>query len=149
MRYANKFLLSALFCILCCCKREDNSRYKAETVNFNDYLKSHFNKTITNDSTCYFLVSESGCSGCIYNVIDAFAGKRRVIFIMSIASYEKYSYKASPTEQILIDSTGKINRLPYHNGNIGLIETSKERIDTIIYFEPTTLEDQLKSVIKR
>lgn len=65
---------------------------------------------------------------------------------MSAVSHEKYSNQILPEGQLLIDSTDKINRLPYHNGNVGLIKTSSEKIDTIIYFEPTTLEKQLKEI---
>lgn len=123
------------------------SKYEKETQFFSDYIKQHFNKSIGTQKTYYYLVSETGCSGCISDVLNsAFADHRNNIMIMSKNTVRRFFSEKLTDDSIWLDNTDQINRLPYHKGNIALVVTDNSRIDTIISFESSILGDQLRCV---
>ena len=143
MKLQTKLILIALT-MLCSCK--ESNRYKADTEGFNAYLKNNFKSNIGVDSAYYFLISETGCTGCIFNVMQTFDSNKKTIFIMSQAAQSMHCNQPALHAKVLIDSSDKINRLPFHKGNIALLMTSNNKIDTIICFETSTLDKQVKSI---
>ncbi len=123
-------------------------RYTNETVEFGKYLKNKFNKRIPNDTSYYFLISETGCHGCIMGVIDLFKGNSKTIFIVSPTTKNIYFGRNFSSPHLFVDSTEEINRIRFHKGNIAVVATSANRIDTIIAFEPSTLSNQTRCLRK-
>ncbi len=123
-----------------------NLRYKNETVHFGQYLSKKFGENLKADSAYYFLISETGCPSCVKSVISAYKKNRKTMFIMSPTSRIKFLREIHDDNNVYIDSSGEIDRLAYHSGNIGIIATSSKNIDTIVTLEPSTLIAQVSSV---
>ena len=87
----------------------------------------------------YFVFSENGCPGCMKRT-NAFYQKnhKHNVYIMSKLFHEKYNNFFH--ENVLIDSSGKINRLKYHGGNIGIIQVAQQQVYNIIYVEASTID---------
>lgn len=114
---------------------------------FSNYLNNTFKKTLANDSTWYVLVNESGCAGCVSRTIQHYYNNPKAIFIFSVSSRNRFfehieeeSFRAKQW----IDSSGKVNRLKYNNGNIGIISVHDGHIDTVYALDATNTDAVLQ-----
>lgn len=121
------------------CENSKSGEYEKETKIFGNYLSNTFHQALATDSTNYFLFSDSGCPGCM---------KRSSRYYQK--NWPRNKYIMSPTlhennfslfeENIMIDSTGTINRLKYNGGNIGIIQVANKQVYRIIYVEASTID---------
>jgi len=121
------------------CNTAKDNAYQKETKIFSNYLEEKFHEALAKDSVNYFVFSENGCPGCMKRA-NAFYQKnhKHNVYIMSKQFHEKYFNFFH--ENILIDSSGKINRLKYHGGNIGIIQVAHQQVYNIIYVEASTID---------
>ena len=139
-----------LTCTFSCKNVVKKSKYTNDEAIFNEYLSSIFHLKINSDSTNYILISDDGCHGCIERAIITLSNYPKSTFILSKAGIQKYGAIKENTSpaHILIDSSLKINRLKYHNSNIGIIQTAKGEIYNIVNMDAVNLYDIIKSMSK-
>ena len=124
--------------LLSCCKNstviDDASKYIRDDKIFSGYLSRQFHAKIAEDSTNYILVSENGCPGCITKPINALQNSKKSKIILTETLYQKLQneYKCKVTSHYVIDSSGEINDLKYHHGNVCIIQAYKSKIYNII-----------------
>ncbi len=153
MTYLNHiFLIIAVSMLVSSCKHQENSdRYSKETTQFNSYLQQYFETKIPSDTSYYVLVSSKGCSGCIkmfVKLLTSPATKSKVHFIVSSNLLIKENLDPGLLSKVvMIDTANKVDRLPYHKGNIAVMETANEKIFNYYNVEPYQT-DSVLSVLK-
>lgn len=138
-------LILTLFVLQFSCK---NATEDAETRHFSKYLET-LHTSIPADSTNYVVISEFGCHGCISGIIDKLHDMDNAIFIVSRVAY--YNYIEEQKLQVgryLIDSTGEINRLKYHGGNAGIVQTANHTVYKIVPLQTNSLDSMLDAILK-
>lgn len=136
-------LLLSLLVVAAACKTKNN-QYSNDTKTLNNYLQDVFSSSIPKDSSNFILISEYGCSGCISEALKELGSSKRSTFILSANSYSKY-FKNNQTskEKYMVDSSGRINRLNFHQNNIGIIQTANGEIFNIVFVRPSNLDSVL------
>ena len=159
MIYRNIFaVLLVLIGIYLCssCNPEKNSgKYVSETKQFNFYLKEQFSTSLPSDTNTYVLLSSSGCSGCVKSFLKALTQPRssqapKVHFIVPNKLLIKNDLDAAIlNSSVMIDEESRIDRLPYHRGNIAIIESTKGEIYNWYKIEPYQTDSILRMLIKQ
>jgi hypothetical protein len=159
MIYHNTFtvLLALIGICLCssCNPEEKSGKYASETKQFNSYLKERFSTSLPSDTNTYVLLSSSGCSGCVKSFLKALTQPRssqapKVHFIVPNKLLIKNDLDAAILNNaVMIDVENKIDRLPYHRGNIAIIESTKGRIYNWYKIEPYQTDSILTMLIKK
>ena len=135
--------------LLAACNTHKNNKYSNETSYFSKFLKTAFNQEINNDSTNYVLISDNGCHGCIARTIHIMSEYRRSTFIVSKDMYNEHRKDFNNIKaHLLVDSTMAINRLRYHNGNIGIVQAEEGDIFNILYIDIANLDEQINTIRK-
>lgn len=130
-----------------CHQKSVNRSLNTDSAGFKTYLQEKFNRPLSKDSTFYVLINKYGCNPCVREVVNHFGSNKKSIFVISNETRRRYFADAAIDEnRILVDTTGNIDRLPYHDGNIGIIATANSEIDTIIKLAPQTLDMQICSL---
>lgn len=127
----------------------NNKPKNQDTELFAGYLETSLHSSIPSDSSNYILISEFGCHGCIEGTINKLRDKANVTFILSKAAYHNYMENMQlPANRYRIDSTGEINRLKYHGGNVGIVQTANHAVYNIIPLQTATLDSMINAVLK-
>ncbi len=132
MRYNLLIFLAILFS---CCRDENTTiKFAKDNLIFAGYFNRNFHTAIPFDSTNFILISESGCPGCMIGLINKLQKNKKSKIIVSDVLYQKLinGYNFKITSNYLIDSSGEINQLKYHRGNIGIIQTCDKNIYDIL-----------------
>jgi hypothetical protein len=159
MIYRNTFIvLLALIGIQLCssCNPEKKSnKYVSETKQFNAYLKEQFSTSLPSDTNTYVLLSSSGCSGCVKSFLKVLtqpgsSQAPKVHFIVPNKLLIKNNLDAALLNNVvMIDEKNRIDRLPYHHGNIAIIESAKGEIYNWYKIEPYQTDSILRMLIKQ
>jgi hypothetical protein len=156
MKYLNSaLLLLSTFLLFSCSSdiKKDSVQYPAETQRFNTYLQKNFSASIPPDSTCYVLISSTGCGGCIKSFLDALtikSGSSNVHYILSGKLLARESKDpAEFSSQVMIDEENQVDRLPYHKGNIAILETAEGKIYNYYNVEPYQTDSVLLKINKQ
>ncbi|HTO15464.1 MAG TPA: hypothetical protein VLZ83_06820 [Edaphocola sp.] len=133
----NLFVLLILFCSSCQIQDKD-------TQLLADYLKQTFNQELIGGEHKYVLVSETACTGCVSFVEDLCQNKPQpnTTYIMPRTLKDKLPHN---NPQILIDSTLRLNRLKFHQGNVCKIYMKNKVIDHIDVYNATDMTRLLKN----
>lgn len=146
IKFANLLLISACIALASC---RNTDKYAADSKHFGTYLEHTFGTGIPKDSTTFVLVSEYGCHGCIEGTIEKLHNRKNVVFILSKPAYNNYVAKeGQPSGNYKIDTSGEINRLKYHGGNVGIVQTSAGNIYNTAALQTAILDSQLNVLIK-
>lgn len=142
MIYHNRILLlfSLMLSLFSCKQEKEVTTFNKETSQFNTYLQQHFSASIPDDSSCYVLISSHGCGGCVKKFIRKLilpVTGSKVHCIVSTSLLDKENLKANQLNRsVMIDESDKVDRLPYHKGNIAVIETANGEIYNYFNVEP-------------
>ncbi len=128
------------------CKNADpviHERYEEETRYINQYLQG-FKLQNVDSIRLLILVADEGCIGCVKEVVTTLSNRENVLFVLSPIAYHRYLSSGNSSKNIIIDSTGKINRLSFHQGNVAAISFKQQQVDTIIVLEPVSTSEQIR-----
>lgn len=148
IKQASRLLIIVL--IASCSSTTKDNKYERDNTAFNNYLTSVFGLKIANDSTNYVLISDNGCHGCIEATITTLSNYNKTTFIVSNAAKEKYKNVLSGLveKRVLVDTTLRINRLKYHRGNVGIIQTTNGHIFNVVNLDAVNLYKILRAIDK-
>lgn len=144
MKYLKAFLFFLIPAAIYSCNYDNHGmnsiKYIQETNQFNTYLQEHFSMSLPADSNTFVLLSSSGCSGCVKSFLNTLTRPVRnlkVHYIVPNKLLEKEHLNASLlNSSIMIDQENRVDRLPYHNGNIAIIESVEGTIYNVYKIEP-------------
>lgn len=150
---ATRLFLICLLFIVSCTKSETEtntetkyitkveSKYSDETKHFKSYLKSMYNKSLSNDKVCYLIIPDNGCNGCRHDLLkfmlgDGFTSKFRGIVS---SPNEKTFNLINKKENIFIDDSGLIDRLNIQTEGTVMIVTESNNITNIVPITPDNM----------
>lgn len=144
IKYHNYYLyLVALILSISCSSPAE--KYKEDTIAFNSYLEKHqFDKNLTRDSVDFVLVSSSACHGCVQKSFNRLLVEKKVVLVASTRTLQHNSDLIANSKNYLEDNTDDLDRLKYHNRNIGIIRTYRRKIFDIVYVDPSTIDSIIK-----
>ncbi len=144
IKYHNYYLwLIALILLIACSPPAE--KYQEDTIAFNAYLEKHqFDKNLASDSVDFVLVSSSACHGCVQKSFNRLLAEKKVILVASTRTLQHNSDLIANSKNYLEDNTDDLDRLKYHNRNIGIIRTYRRKIFDIVYVDPSTIDSIIK-----
>jgi hypothetical protein len=156
MIYRNYILSLLAVLLLFSCKSDPHlaaGKYPLETKQFNAYLQQNFSTTIPGGNNCYVLISSSGCGGCVKTFIRSLtiaAKNNNVHYILPNKLLTKQDIDEGKLNgAVMIDKENKVDRLPYHKGNIAIVETAKGEITNYYNVEPYQTDSVLRILAKK
>ena len=129
-----------------CASPDSGKKPDAQVSMLDEYLEERFHSHIPKDSSLLVLISSTGCKGCIELTISKLNNNPKTTFIVSNHTYNDFKEYFDDNDKILIDSTDRVSRLPYHKGNVAIVKVSQGSIDTVIRIIPNTAEEQLNGI---
>lgn len=120
--------------------------YTEETAILRNYLQRSHNQDIGKAPTIYFLISETACKGCVISICKNFSWRTDVVLVISPLTRRRYAKTLSLPDQqceILMDTTGKLERLVLHANDIALLYTRKQMVVDYVKLNPADMDLQL------
>lgn len=146
IKYHSCYLyLVALFLSISC--SSPTGKYREDTIAFNAYLEKHqFDKSLTSDSIDFVLVSSSACHGCVQKSFNRLLAEKKVILVASTQTLHHNSDLIANSKNYLEDNTDDLDRLKYHNRNIGIVRMHNMKIYDLVYMDPSTIDSVINKL---
>lgn len=126
----------------------NDSSYTDDTRLLNNYLKECLHTSIPAKDTAYYvIISEDGCEGCISKTVASMKLNDKAKFIVSKKAFHRYiEGKDVNPDMCLIDSTNKVQRIKYHQHNVGIVKTTNNAIYDIQYLTYVNADSILATI---
>lgn len=143
-------VLSSIFLAACSRSNNKSNKYSLETQRFNRYLSESFGKSLDDDSCTYVLLSSNGCVGCVKSFLNMLTGEvlnSHVRYIIPYKLLTKNNLEDSLLNNyVMIDKRNVVDRLPYHKGNIAILESANKKLYNIYAIQPNQTDSVLSLI---
>ncbi|CAN5900543.1 hypothetical protein BH11BAC7_BH11BAC7_15430 [soil metagenome] len=131
-----RFLFFLAVCFSIACKETPVKNEDKTTAVFSYFLKTAFDDSIKEAKQVYILIPKMGCKGCREDALRTLQqeinqrGNQNITYIFSSAVLIADTFAAK--QNVLIDSTGLLDKINLPISNITILKTDKKQVNSIV-----------------